>query len=176
MQLPKLIPQSFWTPPIILGLAGAILCADYLTGPSIRFSIWYILPVGIAAWRVRRIWALVLAIVMPAIRLVIEYNWHGLTPLLPYLINTAVQCTILTGGALLISKIVAQQKELRVLKGIIPICCFCKKIRDANDHWESLETYISSHSEAEFSHSFCQECGRKHYPEVFPTDRSGSSH
>lgn len=53
--------------------------------------------------------------------------------------------------------------EISVLKGILPVCSFCKKIRDENDEWQSMEHYISGHSDAEFSHGFCPDCGREHY-------------
>jgi hypothetical protein len=58
--------------------------------------------------------------------------------------------------------------EIRILQGILPICCFCKKIRDESDQWCTMENYISSHSEAQFSHSFCPDCGKMNYPEQFP--------
>lgn len=53
--------------------------------------------------------------------------------------------------------------EISVLKGILPVCSFCKKIRDENDQWQSMEHYISGHSEAQFSHGFCPDCGKEHY-------------
>jgi PleD family two-component response regulator len=52
-------------------------------------------------------------------------------------------------------------KELKALKGILPICSFCKKIRDDKGYWNQLEAYISEHSEAEFSHGMCPECAKK---------------
>ena len=48
--------------------------------------------------------------------------------------------------------------ELKVLHGVIPICSYCKKIRDSDDSWEQLESYIDQHSEAEFSHGICPDC------------------
>ncbi|MFH2122276.1 MAG: response regulator [Pseudomonadota bacterium] len=57
-------------------------------------------------------------------------------------------------------------EEIKVLRGIIPICSFCKKIRDDEGVWEQLEKYISDHSEALFSHGVCPECCEKHYPEL----------
>jgi hypothetical protein len=48
--------------------------------------------------------------------------------------------------------------ELRVLRGLLPICAKCKKIRNEDDHWESLERYISHRSEAQFTHSLCPAC------------------
>lgn len=57
------------------------------------------------------------------------------------------------------------EEELRVLKGIIPICMHCKEIRDDKGSWNQLEKYISEHSEAQFSHGICDKCLEKHYPE-----------
>ena len=55
--------------------------------------------------------------------------------------------------------------HVKQLQGIIPICTFCKQIRDDSSFWSSVEEYISEHSEAEFSHSICPECMKKEYPE-----------
>lgn len=52
----------------------------------------------------------------------------------------------------------AQEAELKQLRGFLPICSYCKRIRDDKDYWEQLETYISSHSNAVFSHGICPEC------------------
>ena len=58
-------------------------------------------------------------------------------------------------------------EKVKTLSGLLPICSFCKKIRDDNGYWNKIETYIEAHSEAEFSHSMCQECARKHYPDIY---------
>jgi len=55
--------------------------------------------------------------------------------------------------------------EIGVLRGVIPICCECKKIRVDEKSWERIDTYISAHSEVRFSHGFCEDCMRKLYPE-----------
>ncbi|MFH2092878.1 MAG: hypothetical protein ABIJ31_10995 [Pseudomonadota bacterium] len=57
-------------------------------------------------------------------------------------------------------------KEIKILKGIIPICCVCKNIRDDKGYWNQLEAYIQEHSDAEFSHGICKECASKLYPEI----------
>ncbi len=67
----------------------------------------------------------------------------------------------------LIAELQEALSKVRQLEGILPICSFCKKIRDKNGQWHVLEQYIGSHSKAEFSHGFCQECAKKHYPEYF---------
>ncbi|MBI9092091.1 MAG: response regulator [Desulfobacterium sp.] len=56
--------------------------------------------------------------------------------------------------------------EIKTLRGIIPICAHCKKIRDDQGYWEQLETYLHEHSHAKFSHGICPECIKTHYPEI----------
>jgi hypothetical protein len=60
----------------------------------------------------------------------------------------------------------AFRAAVTILEGILPICSFCKKIRTVDGRWEQLESYISAHSEAQFSHGLCEPCARKHYPEM----------
>ncbi|MBF0377686.1 MAG: PAS domain-containing protein [Desulfamplus sp.] len=59
------------------------------------------------------------------------------------------------------------EEELRVLRGIIPICMHCKKIRDDKGYWNKLEKFISEHSEAKFSHGICPDCIKKFYPQFY---------
>ncbi len=59
-------------------------------------------------------------------------------------------------------------REVKVLKGLVPICACCKKIRNDQGFWQQLEEYIQQHSEAEFSHGLCTPCIKKHYPGVYP--------
>lgn len=56
--------------------------------------------------------------------------------------------------------------KINTLKGLLPICANCKKIRDDKDRWEQIEFYIREHSEAEFTHSICPECAKKLYPDL----------
>lgn len=58
------------------------------------------------------------------------------------------------------------ETELKILRGILPICASCKKIRDDSGYWEQIESYIRNHSEAEFSHSLCPDCAKKLYPHM----------
>ena len=56
--------------------------------------------------------------------------------------------------------------EIKTLTGILPICSFCKKIRDDKGYWEQVEVYINKHSEADFSHSICPKCMKEKYPDL----------
>lgn len=55
--------------------------------------------------------------------------------------------------------------QMETLRGILPICSSCKKIRDDNGFWNEIEPYIASHSQVEFSHSICPDCEEELYPE-----------
>lgn len=58
-----------------------------------------------------------------------------------------------------------KEKEVKKLKGLLPICASCKEIRDDQGYWHQIESYIRDHSEAEFSHGICPKCIKKLYPE-----------
>jgi DNA-binding response OmpR family regulator len=65
----------------------------------------------------------------------------------------------------LISQLTASLEEVRQLRGIIPICASCKKIRNDEGYWQQVEEYISSRSEVEFTHGLCPDCIKKFYPD-----------
>ncbi len=75
----------------------------------------------------------------------------------------------------LISELTQALDEIKTLKGIIPVCMHCKKVRDDSGYWAQLEEYISAHSEAEFSHGLCPDCLEKYYPEVSQLKQSNES-
>ncbi|WP_186441220.1 hypothetical protein [Desulfamplus magnetovallimortis] len=55
--------------------------------------------------------------------------------------------------------------EIKQLSGLLPICMHCKSIRDDHGYWKQLEEYIQERSGAQFSHSICRNCAKKHYPD-----------
>ena len=59
------------------------------------------------------------------------------------------------------------REEIKTLRGIIPICASCKKIRDDKGFWSSVETYIESQSDATFSHGVCPDCAEELYGDIF---------
>lgn len=58
------------------------------------------------------------------------------------------------------------EREVKVLRGLVPICASCKKIRDEAGEWNEMERYIQSRSEAEFSHGYCPECNARFREEI----------
>lgn len=67
----------------------------------------------------------------------------------------------------LISELRKALDEVNLLSGLLPICMCCKKIRDDKGCWRQIETYISEHSEAEFSHGLCPDCAKRMYPDYY---------
>ncbi|HVM62628.1 MAG TPA: response regulator [Verrucomicrobiae bacterium] len=51
--------------------------------------------------------------------------------------------------------------NVKLLQGLLPICCYCKKIRNDQNYWQQVDTYIAEHSEAQFTHGICPECREK---------------
>lgn len=60
--------------------------------------------------------------------------------------------------------------QVKTLRGLLPICANCKKIRNDEGYWQDVAVYIQAHSEAEFTHGICPECARKLYPEFYNDD------
>ncbi len=57
--------------------------------------------------------------------------------------------------------------EIKTLKGLVPICASCKKVRDDDGYWQEVEHYVSAHTEANFSHGVCPNCMEKLYPDIY---------
>jgi len=60
-------------------------------------------------------------------------------------------------------------EHIKTLRGILPICANCKKIRDDKGAWNQMEAYVRDHTEAQFSHGICPECFKQLYPEIYST-------
>lgn len=56
--------------------------------------------------------------------------------------------------------------SIKTLRGLLPICAACKKIRDDHGYWNQLEAYLSQHSDVQFTHGICPDCVRQRYPDL----------
>jgi len=66
-------------------------------------------------------------------------------------------------------------EHIKTLQGILPICSFCKKIRDDQGYWDQVESYLFKHSEVQFSHGICPACMQEHYAEYCDEDDDDSN-
>lgn len=55
--------------------------------------------------------------------------------------------------------------QVRTLSALLPVCMHCKKIRNDQGYWQQIETYISEHTDTQFTHGICEDCMKKYYPE-----------
>ena len=72
---------------------------------------------------------------------------------------------IITGLNMLADEIADSVLRVKKLSGLLPICAWCKKLRDDKGYWKSVEEYISEHAKAEFTHGMCPECYNKYFAE-----------
>ncbi len=70
----------------------------------------------------------------------------------------------------LIVELQAALANIKTLRGLLPICSSCKKVRDDSGYWNQIETYIQTHSDAEFTHGLCPNCARHLYPDLYAED------
>jgi len=80
--------------------------------------------------------------------------WIGLT-------NRLVALIIVWTTAFLVMRYKRAEQVTKILRGLLPICAWCKKIRDDNGYWRQLEVYMEQHTEALFTHGMCTECMAK---------------
>lgn len=71
---------------------------------------------------------------------------------------------------ILIEELQQALAQVKTLTGLLPICMYCRKIRDDEGSWEGIESYVSRRSKAEFSHAICQTCAEKHYLDIFDSN------
>lgn len=147
-------------------LSFLVLVTDYYTGPFIQFPIVYIFPIVFVTWFNGRRWGLFFACILPFARIFFYFLWIVPWSSLEVVVNVVIRMIVFSLIVLLVDSEVKRRvllKEIKVLRGILPICSFCKKIRTENNTWIPLEEYINKHSEAEFSHGLCPDCLREHY-------------
>jgi hypothetical protein len=162
-----------------------LLCigfADYVTGYEIGISLFYMIPISFAGWFGGRSPSIiisslsVLTIAAADFMAGKEYPhffveaWNLLMRLGFFTVYGVVISLIkadLDERTRLVAELQKALSEVKQLSGFLPICASCKRIRDDRGYWNQIESYISSHSEAQFSHGICPECVRKLYPEEY---------
>ncbi len=145
-------------------VSAAVLAVDYATGPYIQFPILFVLPVALASAGQGLVVGAATGAILPLLRLSFYLKWPLTSSWTLEIIDTLIDVVILVATSFLIDRIMRQEREIRVLEGLLPICSFCKRIRDEQGEWQQMESYIAAHSGARFSHTFCRDCGRHHYP------------
>lgn len=168
--------------PVILGVTVVMLVLigilDFFRGRYLTLAALYLLPIGLVSLRLDRRAGLVASFVCGVVWLYLDnLRVEGFTPW-PDAWNMTMRVGIFVAFALVLSRIKwdimnemklnselqAALAEVKQLSGLLPICAWCKRIRDEEGNWEPMETYITVHSEADFTHGICPDCARKYHP------------
>jgi glucose-6-phosphate-specific signal transduction histidine kinase len=155
-------------------LSIGVIVLDYLTGPFVYFPIFFLFPIVLATWFNGLRWGFVFACCLSIVRLFFSFVWSAPWSMLETLVNTTIRLIIFSLTVLLVDREVKRRallEEVKILRGLLPICSFCKKIRTKDDTWVPVEEYLHEHSEAEFSHGFCPDCLKVHYGVNLPSQR-----
>jgi len=153
------------------GLSVLLAIGDYFSGPFIQFPVTYLIPVALASWYNGKGWGLAYAILLPLVR----WGFNNVAWTIPWSIteasvNALIRIAVLSSFALVIDRTSTQtrilSKHVQMLEGLLPICSYCKKIRDESDEWQPMEKYIQARTAAKFTHGICPDCLRKNYGEI----------
>jgi hypothetical protein len=171
---------------LTIGAAIAVLLTfigwlDLSTGYNLQFFVFYFLPISLAAWHMGRVAGLLAAGLCAAIWIFADVQsghvysdptflyWNGGIRLIAFLVIAVTLAQLratITAERALRAKVQLALSEVRQLRGMLPICSSCKRIRNDEGAWEQIELYVRSHSDAEFTHGLCPECVRTLYPEM----------
>lgn len=163
---------------VLFGVGLVVAACDFLTAPLVMFPILFIIPLALMAWNCGLRTTLCFGSILSAARVGFQMAWG-----VPYdtefaAINGIGRLSVLLTIIFLVSKLGEQTRALRArvrtLEGILPTCSFCKDIRDPEGNWHQIEEYVTTHSEARFSHGVCPDCASKHYGIVMTSSISSS--
>ncbi len=152
----------------------AIFILDLLTPMGVAIPMLYSGLVLLGLWSPHPTFAFVaatMATILSVLGTIISPSggvvWIGLT-------NRLMALLIIWVTAALVFRYKRAEQTTKVLHGLLPICAWCKKIRDDQGYWKQLEDYMEQHSEAHFTHGMCAECAANFNPGLVPQQRKTS--
>lgn len=171
----------------IFGLLGIVLVIfflgwiDWQTGYELNFFVFYFIPVIIAAWFYGIELTIAFSIMCAFVWFVSDkLSGHNYSSNILAIWNTFIRLSsfLIIGLSICRIAILLQLEknkaddlrkallEIKILKSFLSICSVCKKIRNEEANWQQIESYISKHSDTEFSHGYCPECAKKALEEL----------
>jgi hypothetical protein len=173
-----------WLVPLLCVAVCGIGAVDVLTGAEIAITAFYVPIVVVAAWRSGKVGAICCAVGCAATGILADHLvsaplWQLSTSYtsarIPWLNGAARLFVYLVVGLVVawLFEIIRQRdralrelqealSQVRTLEGLLPICAWCKKIRDDQDEgrWMAVEQYVAKHTSAQFTHGICPSCVR----------------
>ncbi len=159
----------------VISLAIVTL-GDYLTGYNVAFEFFYLIPPGIAVWLLGNRPSLIVAGVTALIWTYTDFfagqpftsTWLPIWTVVERFAVLMVFVSILihlweeqAQQRKLIAELNDALENIRQLSGMLPVCAWCRKVRDDEGYWLQLESYITAHSDTQFTHGICPTCSTK---------------
>jgi len=146
-------------------LSLTCVALDYLSGPTIQFPLFYLVPISLAAWYEGRVWGVALAVALPLIRLSLRTAWDTPPTLWASVANAGIRITVFVAFAWLIARTATQMRQLRRMRQMemmLGLCTVCGQIHDkVAGEWQPLEKYLAVHPQ-EFDQELCPNCRKRH--------------
>lgn len=153
-------------------IAGAVFALDLLTPLGVAVAVLYVAPVLLSLWAPQQRYTLIVASATSVLTLLDIFLSPLLSPTGGFtwmaLANRLISLFAIWVTTILTLRYKQQKEEATALRGLLPMCASCKKIRDGNGRWNHLEVYIETHTSVEITHGMCEECLVKWYPELHP--------
>lgn len=149
---------------------------DWVSGYELQFFVFYFIPIAVAGWVCSARHAYIMGIFSAGVWFTADYfSGHPYTHVAFAVWNTTIRLvaflvlgffvarirTLLIQERAISERLEKTLSEVKTLTGLLPICAGCKKIRNDQGYWLQLEEYLSTHSNATFTHGLCRECARK---------------
>ena len=167
---------GLWNRPwFMLLLCLVFVGLDWELIPLQVFPVVFVFPLMLVAWN-RPLWLSPASAVLLSLTRVLHQEFFATRPVIAKDIADACICFfVLLLLALLTTQLGRQSRLLRqrvrALEGLLPICSFCKSIRDDKQQWVRFEEYLTAHSGAVVSHGLCPDCAKKHYGDFYPVKK-----
>ena len=147
---------------------AAVFLLDTVMPMGIEIAILYAVPIaGLVLWSTEKDSSLVFcaATICSAFTIVVfllapgKHFWIGM-------VNRTMSILVIWITAMLSVWPKRMESGTNVLRELLPICSYCKRIRDTNGYWNNIEVYIAARLNINFTHSVCPKCGERHFPHV----------
>ncbi len=159
----------FLNPPltalaVVLGMV--IFTVDLLTPIGVALPMLYPGIVLLGLWSPYPRFALIAAATATVFSLLDFYFSPFVGVVWIGIVNRLMAVTIIWVSAIIVMRYKRAEQATKILRGLLPICAWCKRIRDDSGYWKRLEEYMEQHTEAQFTHGVCAECLTKLDPDA----------
>jgi hypothetical protein len=140
------------------GMSVALIVLDHLTGPHVRVSIWFVLPVGMVAYRWGWQAGAGLGVLFGISRLWLSLGLDTPWLVRPELVNLGLSLVAFAAVAVAAQHAARAREQTDQNVGELPVCGGCGRVQDPSGRWLRFENFVTTVAKARFRHTLCPEC------------------